>query len=170
MPTAIARLRRVLGMVAFVLALAGCATQLAPAYDRVVVEGLLEVNSQVMTILASVSAGTRAETFASREDRYNRLIGRVDALVIQAGARPAPRNRASEALNRALERRGLPPLGDADGDIPSATALKKISETLVKLRDTDRKQGVTAFEVQAFKGQASIYLDQALTYENFLER
>jgi hypothetical protein len=38
------------------------------------------------------------------------------------------------------------------------------------MRDVDKKQGVTAFEVAAFKGQVVIYLDQALTYENFLER
>ena len=38
------------------------------------------------------------------------------------------------------------------------------------MRDTDRKQGLTAFEVGAFKGQATIYFDQAITYENFLQR
>jgi hypothetical protein len=46
----------------------------------------------------------------------------------------------------------------------------KISETLVKMRDTDKNQGVTATEVQVFKNQVAIYLDQALTYESFLER
>ena len=57
-----------------------------------------------------------------------------------------------------------------DSEIPSATALAEISKTIVKMRDTDQKQGVTGLEVQAFKNQVSVFLDQALTYESFLER
>jgi hypothetical protein len=48
--------------------------------------------------------------------------------------------------------------------------MEEISKTMTKMRDTDKKQGVTEFEVRAFKGQVVIYLDQAITYETFLER
>ena len=158
------------GLVLLVLSLAGCATQLAPPYDQVVADGITQINTEVMSVFATVSSGTTADTFKSREEKYNSVIGKLDALVIQAGARPVPRNRTTEAINKLLQSRGAEPVMDDDGSPPSATALKKVSETITKMRDTDKKQGVTATEVLAFKGQASIALDQATTYENFLQR
>ncbi|QDQ28860.1 hypothetical protein FNU76_22300 [Chitinimonas arctica] len=150
------------------LFLSACATQLAPPYDRSLVEGLTTANVEVMTLFASVSGGTRVEGFANREAKYNEVVGKFDALVLQAGARPMPRNKVTAEINKLLQSKGTPPISDED--LPSTTALKKVSEAVAKMRDTDRKQGVTAMEVQAFKGMASIYLDQALTYENFLQR
>ncbi|MCP4351418.1 MAG: hypothetical protein GY795_38620 [Desulfobacterales bacterium] len=71
-------------------------------------------------------------------------------------------------VNESLNKRGVQT--PSDSETPSATAMGKISATLVKMMNTDKKQGVTATEVQAFKNQVTIYLDQALTYESFLER
>jgi hypothetical protein len=150
------------------LLLGGCAAQLAPSYDRALVTGLTHATVDVMALFASVSSGTKPETFAQREQKYNQVIGTLDALAIQSGARPVPKGTTSEAVNKALKDRGVQPV--ADGEIPSATALKEISKTITKMRDTDRKQGVTAVEAQAFRNQAVIYLDQALTYESYLER
>ncbi|HSC80729.1 MAG TPA: hypothetical protein VLC08_10265 [Chitinolyticbacter sp.] len=152
------------------LLLSGCATQLAPAYDRAVVDGLNATAVETMTLLASVSAGTTAASFPVREERYNQLIGRLEALALLAGARPVPKNKVTDAINAKLAERGSPPLDDDGSTPPSVHAIKKIAETVTKLRDTDRKQGVTAFEAMAFKGQIAIYLDQAITYENFLQR
>jgi hypothetical protein len=150
------------------LLIVGCTTQLAPSYDKALVTGITSVNSQVMALFASVSTGTKPDSFPQREQKYNEVIGALDALAIQAAARPIPKSTATEAMNKALKNRGVAPL--SDDEIPSATALRKISETVVKMRDTDKKQGVTATEAQAFKGQATIYMDQALTYESYLER
>jgi hypothetical protein len=152
------------------LFLAACATQLAPDYDEALLEGLSDANAEVMTLFASASGGTSANTFPAREDRYNNLIGRLDAMVIAAGARPVPQNRVTDTINRLLEARGHQPLENDDATPPSAHAIARVSETLGKMRDTDKKQGLTALEVMAFRGQAVIYFDQAITYENFLQR
>lgn len=152
------------------IALAGCPAQLAPSYDKAVADGLSEASAEAMTLLAAVSGGTSADTFSSREAEYNAVIGKLDALAISAGARPMPQNKVTETINRLLEKRGAHPLEDDGATPPSAHAVRKVSETLAKMRDTDRKQGVTPFEAEAFKGQVQIYLDQAITYENFLQR
>jgi len=156
--------------IAVVLWLAGCATQLAPPYDKTVVDGLNAANADTMTLLASAAKGTDKGTFSAREGTYNALIGRLEALAISAGARPMPKNRVTDAINKALEKRGGQPLDDDDATPPSAHAIRQIANTLAKMRDTDRKQGVTEMEALAFKGQAAIYFDQAITYENFLQR
>jgi predicted GTPase len=158
------------GVLAVALFVSGCATQLAPPYDRAVVDGLNTANTEAMILLASVPAGARPDTFGAREEKYNTLIGELDALAILAGARPVPKNKVSEAINKLLAERGSPPVTEDEATPPSVHAIKMISETFTKMRDTDRKQGVTATEVKAFRGQAVIYFDQAITYENFLQR
>lgn len=156
--------------IAALLTLVGCATQLAPPYDKTVADGLRAANIETMTLLASASQGTDKNTFSSREEKYNTLIGKLEALALWAGARPMPKNKVTDAVNKLLEKRGGQPIDDDDSTPPSAHAIKKIAETLTKMRDTDRKQGVTAYESLAFKGQIVIYFDQAITYENFLQR
>lgn len=159
------------GMIALILWTAvfiGCATQLAPLYDKAIVDGITTTNKDAMTFFALMSNGTTSHGYQDRADAYNKLIGNLDALEIQAQARPVPKTKTVDAVNKWLEKRGLPAVTD-DG-IPSATALKEMAKTLKKMRDTDRKQGVTATEVQAFKNQTSIYMDQAMTYESFLKR
>lgn len=150
------------------LCLSGCFTQIAPDYDRSVVDDLNSINIDVMTLLAAMSSGTNASDFEQRQDYYNQVIGKLDALMIQAGARPVPNKQLNEKVNAALEARGVGRL--ADDEIPSVHAIQKISDTLTFMRNTDKQQGVTAVEVKAFRGQVVIYLDQALTYENFLQR
>jgi len=152
----------------FVLLLAGCMAHLAPPYDRAVVDELTWVNYASMELFASMSGGTSKDSFAAREDKYNSLIGHLYALEIQAQARPVPKNVATEQINKLLGERGAGSLDASES--PSAFAISKVTETLLKMKDTDKLQGVTAVEVRAFKGQVCIFLDQALTYENFLKR
>lgn len=155
-------------LVALVFLSTGCATTLAPQYDKAVVEGMTTTSTEVMEFFASVSSGTQKDTFDERKQRYANLIGRFDALEIQAKARPVPKNKITDKINDLLSKRGVSI--PEDSEIPSATAMGKISATLVEMRNIDQKQGLTATEVQAFKSQVTIYLDQALTYESFLER
>lgn len=157
-------------VVVSLLSLTGCATQLAPTYDKNVAEGLSAASTETMTLIASASQGTDKNTFSSREEKYNTLIGKLDALALSAGARPMPKTNMTEAINKLLEKRGAKPIIDDDSTPPNAHSIKKVAETLTKMRDTDKKQGVTATEVLVFKGQLVIYLDQAITYENFLQR
>lgn len=154
-------------VVAVLVLVSGCAVKLVPDYDKALVSGLTASNTGIMQLFAATDSGTKHETFSHREDKYNTLIGNMDALRIQAQARPVPDNRITEAVNKLLQGRNSPKLPD---ELPSAFALTKISEILVKMRDTDKKQGVTRGEVQAFKNNVVIYLDQALTYESFIER
>jgi len=148
--------------------LGACATRLAPLYDRNLVEGLTTVNADALELMASAAEGTQRETFATREPRYNNVIGRLDALALQASARPAPRNNVPAAVHKIMESRGI--ALQQDRNVPSAAALMEISRIVSKMRDTDRKQGLNAMEVTAFKGSVLIFMDQALTYEAALER
>jgi hypothetical protein len=156
------------GAFALALVLAACATQLAPSYDKALVDGMASTNKEVMFLFAAASSGTSKDSFQTRAESYNKAIGSADALEIQAKARPLPKTKVTEIVNKYLAQRGLPAL--TDDQIPSATALHKVSETIAKMRDTDKKQGLTKLEVEAFKGQAVVYLDQAITYESFLQR
>jgi hypothetical protein len=148
----------------------GCATQLAPTYDKTVVDGLNTSSVDAMTLFATISAGSKAQDFGARADRYASLIGKLDALALAAAARPLPKNKVTDSINRFLEKRGATALSDDDATPPSAHAIQRISVTLAKMRDTDQKQGLSAYEIIAFKGQVSTYFDQAITYENFLQR
>ncbi|RJG13555.1 hypothetical protein D3879_10040 [Pseudomonas cavernicola] len=154
-------------LVALVVTLAACATQLAPLYDKALVDGLTSANADTMELIASAAGGTTKETFPSREAQYNKVIGSLDALALQAAARPVPTNNVFDAVKKIVGSSNAPVLSQV---ISSSTALAGISETVSKMRETDKKQGVTGLEVQAFKGQALIYMDQALTYEAALER
>jgi hypothetical protein len=149
------------------LFLSACAAQFAPYYDQALVDRLNATNTEVMTLFAAASGGTSANTFAAREDRYNNLIGRLDAMVIVAGARSISQERLTEIINELLQARGHQPLENDDATSPSAHAIQSISEALGKMRDTDKKQGLTAPEVMAFRGLVVIYFDQAITYEYF---
>lgn len=145
-----------------------CTVHLAPSYNQELVTGITAQNKATLEFFALVALGTKSTTYANREPYYVQLIGGFDALVTQANARFTPRNKVRQKANEALKKKGIPVL--EEGEIPSATALERIYTTLVKMRETDQKQGVTLTEVQAFKGQIKIYMDQALTYENALER
>ena len=148
--------------------LASCVTQLAPQYDQALFDGITETNTQAMQLFASVSSGTEASTFNKRETTYNNLIGTVDALAMQSRARPVPKNKTTEKVNAYLTSRGISGLDD--GEAPSAAALEEVSKNLSKMRDTDRAGGLNPTVVAMFKNAVVISMDQALTYEAFLER
>lgn len=162
------RLATIVIPLTLMLLLSACVARLAPNYDKAIADGLVAASQQIMTHFASTSAGTAASSFAQRDATYSSIIGNFDALALQAKSRPTPKSSVGDKVNEYLAKRGIS-ITDT-GEVPSAASLEQISITLTKMRDVDKKQGVTAFEVAAFKGQVVIYLDQALTYENFLER
>lgn len=150
------------------LFLASCVTQLAPQYDQALFDGITETNTQTLQLFAAVSSGTSAETFSQRETTYNNLIGTIDALAMQSRARPVPKNKVTDKVNAYLESRGISGLSDSEA--PSAAALEEVSKNLSKMRDTDKAGGLNPAVVAVFKNAVVISMDQALTYEAFLER
>jgi hypothetical protein len=146
---------------------------LAPAYDKAVSDALNAANTDAMTLFASLSLGVQKQDFPNRAEQYAQVIGKLDALAISANARPVPKNAVTDKVNAVLDKTmpdSVASMANSDARLPSVLAIRKIAETVIKMRDTDVKQGLTTYEVIAFKQQASIYFDQAITYENFLQR
>jgi hypothetical protein len=151
------------------LLVAGCAIRLAPNYDQTVIDGLTAANIEAMELFAATSGGVSKESFPAREDKYNSLVGALDALRLQSSTRPVPRPVLAQVFSPGpktnFKREDVAML-----DAPSTDSIKLMVNTFTKMRDTDKLQGLTALEVSAFKGQFEISMDQALTYEKALQR
>ncbi|EFK11785.1 conserved hypothetical protein [delta proteobacterium NaphS2] len=115
-----------------------------------------------------MSTGTESGTFSEREDTYNAIIGAVDALPLQSKARPMPENSITEKVNKFLESKGIGAM--TDDMAPSANSLEAVSKQISKMKETDRKSGLKVGAVKAFKNAVIISMDQAITYESFLDR
>lgn len=124
-------IRRMLALAAW--ALAGCAIQLAPAYDESLVTGLNEVNQQIMELYASTSMGVAASTFPSRVDRYNRVIGKLDALALQSANRPVPDTKVQDRVQQAVKT--LPEAGGTMRAERMQAALNEAAEACAKVRN-----------------------------------
>lgn len=159
--------RSVLPILLLAILATGCKTQLAPEYDKAIVEKVTATSEKTMSFLETISNGTSNETYTQREDTYNSLIGAYEALKLQAKARPIPKNTATEKINKLLQAKGSNRLSS---DYPSAFAFEEISKTLKKMKEVDQQNGIKPIAVEAFKGQIEIFLDQAITYESFLKR
>jgi hypothetical protein len=147
----------------------GCAVKLAPSYDRSIVEGLSTANEQTLILFASVSSGVPSTTFANRETTYNGLIGKFDALRIQAAARPMPRPLFTQIFA------GGPSADTAPKELdvlkaPTPGVLDTVLATLTEMRNTDRSSGLTSTRVMLFKNEFSISMEQALVYGKVLKR
>lgn len=155
-------------LMSWIFLVIGCATQLAPKYDEALFKGVTETNVEIMELFASVSAGTDSSTCDERKSSYNSVIGSVDALAIQSKARPIPENSITEKVNEHLKSKGVRSMtGD---EAPSATVLEEISKNLTKMKETDCKSGLTDGAVEIFKNAVVTSMDQAITYESFLDR
>jgi hypothetical protein len=155
------------------LMLGACTAQLAPEYDKSIVDGLVTANTDMQALFATVDQGVDAASYAaSRAASYNRVIGELRALELSATSRPSPPNDLLATVNRTLQARGQPLLA-ADPkftDYPSARAMEDAADTITHMRDADRAAGLHGALIQAFANQAQIYMAQAITYENFLKR
>ena len=151
------------------LVLAACGIRLAPSYDTSLVNGLARANEETMTLFATVASGGTKATFPRREKTYDELIGKFDALRLEASARPNPGPPPGTALllgsNTAAQQR----VTDAT-TAPTSDVLASIIRIITTMRESDRKQGLPAITVQAFKQEFTISMQQALTYEKALDR
>ncbi len=152
----------------FAIGLLGCVKQLAPKYDAALFTGVTEVNVRIMSLFASVSAGTDSSTCEERVPLYNGIIGKVEALAMQSKARPVPENSVTDKVNAYLDSRGIGAVND--GVAPSADSLSEVSKQLSKMKQTDCKTGLKPIVVELFKNNVITSMDQAITYESFLQR
>jgi hypothetical protein len=156
-----------ISLIFFLACLTGCAVQLAPKYDAALFEGVIDTNVKIMALLATVSTGTDSSTFSQRAARYNGIIGAVDALTIQSKARPVPETAITDKVNVFLASRGLNAM---DGTAASASSLAAVSSLLTKMKALDSESGLTLGAIAVFRSGIIISMDQAITYESFLNR
>jgi hypothetical protein len=160
----------ILGIVLIATALlAGCALRFAPNYDRSIVDGLGRANEESMTLFASLVSGVAKDSFPKREPIYDELIGRFDALRLQAQVRPAPQVSAAVSLVLGNDSQSQQRIAEAAA-APTPAILATLIRTITMMRETDRKQGLQPIVVQTFKREFEISMQQALTYEKALER
>lgn len=152
-------------LLACVLLLAACTVQLAPPFDTGIIDGLAAANEEAMTLFATVSGGVSRTNFTDREKTYNAVIGKFDALRLQAGSRPVSTPLAARALGSATD---IKP--DQVLKVPTPDVLAGIVRQLTRMRDEDRAQGLVPDRVDSFKESFEIRMQQALVYEKALQR
>ncbi|MBN0988625.1 hypothetical protein [Amphritea pacifica] len=160
--------RLMLGCVLLILLLTGCAAQLAPKYDSALFKGVTQTNINIMELFAAVAEGTNSADCDKRAKTFNRIIGSVDALAIQASARPVPDSSVAEKVNAFLESKGVAAMNG--GKAPSSYSLEHVSRVLTKMKQVDCGSGLKPGAVAAFKNDVVVSMDQVITYESFLER
>jgi len=165
-------------VLASLVMLGSCATQLAPSYSQGIVDGLNAANAQTLTLFATVSSGVSSTTYvAQREATYNGLIGQFSALESQVAARPMPQPVLGTGSSTTL----------ADwqkvlASAPTKGSLETIVSVITKMRDEDAQNGfkpvITGCKsatldpslVCGFQNAYTQNFDSALTYEMALKR
>lgn len=154
-----------------VLFFTGCTVSLAPRYDQNIVDRLSASSTEVYQLLSEVSGGTTKNDFDQRNDKYNKVLGELEALKLQINARPIPNNRVvakvTDKVNSSLQKKGTAAIGVSD-KAPSAIAIENIIANIAKMKETDKSEGITPIAAKLFKGNIDISFDQALTYERYL--
>jgi len=141
---------------------ASCAIQLAPPYDKQIVDTLVSASELAETEFAAVRTGAEASTFKAHEDEYSKIVGKLATAETLARVRPLPKGA------------GIVPLGSvvpsSVEEIPSVVAIEKLEDTVNRMRTKHQAEGLNVTQVQGYKGQFEIYMKNALTYEKGLER
>ncbi|QGZ59364.1 hypothetical protein [Paraburkholderia acidiphila] len=90
-------------IVAIALCCAACTMQLAPSYSASLANGIHDVNADIMSLYSTMGMGTTAGSFASRADRYDEIIGKLDALTLQSQSRPIPNDDVTQKIEAYLK-------------------------------------------------------------------
>lgn len=93
-----------------------CTIQLAPEYDPALASSVRDVNRDVMSLYSATSMGASPDTFPQRTDRYDKIIGQLDALALQSQSRPVPDSALRTRVEQYMKSRGdyPPPLSAED--------------------------------------------------------
>lgn len=153
----------------FIFMTASCTVKLSPDYDKDLSTSLSSINTEMMVFFASIDEGTHSTNFGDRKQTYSKIKGKLEALVIDLKSRPTPSINNMEAINAILKANNIPILPNDMNSPPSVESILSVSKTIKQMESTDKSQGLTSFEIQAFKNQINIYISQAITYENFLK-
>ncbi|MDF3196929.1 hypothetical protein [Pseudomonas sp. 1928-m] len=145
----------------------GCAIKLAPEYDKAIVDGLKDNSKKVLVLFASISNGSLTEDYPGRKNTYDELIGAFESLKVMAEARPVPSSKVVEKANEYLKSRNKDEISLV---APSSGAINEVVRQLIAMRERDKSTNMSASIISAHKGFVLAALDQAITYESFLER
>jgi hypothetical protein len=155
-------------MAAAALFLASCSTQLAPAYDGYIDNGLTELSQTIETYYAAMPpTGYAKESVPKQEPFYSDTLGKIEALKIRAAARPVPEAVATRWLG--MQQRPNSAIGVGD-EIPTVTNLNLVIDALQQLRDAQRSSGLSPAFAKRTVEQIRIALRNAITYEMALKR
>jgi hypothetical protein len=165
-------------LVLLVAQLGGCAIKLVPDYDKAIVDGLTNANESAMTLFATVTNGAIKKDFAKREDTYNNLIGKFDAVRLQIVTRttPVPSDLVARLPFISPTSPAAPPPGDKGNatsepqKFSTVLALETIIDTFTKMRERDRSGQLIKEWVDVYKSQYVAAMSDALTVEKALQR
>ncbi len=149
-----------------ILMLAGCTIKLAPDYDPSIVDGLTKANQDAHVFFASVAAGSDRTDYPKKEGTYDQLIGEIDALRLDAAARPEPPPPEFLGLLASKHPNDAPPQLKS----PTPEILGNMAKRLTAMRVHHRDHGLSADDVEDAKLSFDQKMDQALTYEKALKR
>ncbi len=157
----------------FVLVLTcGCTTQLAPAYDQSVYDGLVSANKDIQALFVAAGGSATKDTYSTRGPAYDHIISELKAVELQIKARPLPNSEALEETNKVLSKLhvGGVTVDPNFSDYPSARSVDDLVNTVQHMQTSDQTMGLRPNLLSSYKNQATIYLTQAMTYESFLKR
>ena len=144
----------------------GCIS-LAPPYDQKITETLQTTSIEIMQVMAAVSDGADSTTYKKSEEKYNAVIGKIDALKLMIDARPLPKGKIIDKINAEMKKRGFSWATDTS---PSSDALEHIGENLRMVKASHKANSLNATEAKLFRTNIVLFLDQAITYESILKR
>jgi hypothetical protein len=152
----------------FLFLASACTTQIGPSYDPNLYEKIANENTEILKFFATVSQGTSKQDFTSRARQYDEAIGTLDALAMEADARPMPSDGVTSWIRKQLADRQL--TVKSDGRPASVIALEEASRTIRTMREADRESAMNPFVVEAYRNQTAFMMKVALAYENYLNR
>lgn len=146
----------------------GCVTMVPPPYDKGLSDEIASVNAAIMRFFASVSEGTSADSYKDREEKYNILIGKLDALIIEARSRPTPEKKVLEEVSSCLKCGNVSITRDITEVSP--LAISEVKKKMVEMRKADKDKGLKDDVLRDYETYIKKNIKEALIYENCLER
>jgi hypothetical protein len=151
-----------------ILLFLSCKTSLAPAFNKDIVDEIFQTNKETLEFLSSMDSGTSYKSFIQRQDTYDKLIGSFESVEALINARPVPSGKVKGKVNAMLTKKGVPII--ANSDYPSLMAIKEVVKNIRKMKELDLSNSLNKSSIEIFKNAITISIDQALTYEYFLNR
>jgi hypothetical protein len=161
----------VIAFLAVALVLAGCGIRLAPNYDRDIIDGLARTNEDALTLFASVANGAPPGSYPRRVDAYNALQGKLESVGAMVKARGTPQPPATGvALLGVVGVQNAQQQADQYMQPSTGPNIEAMIRIVNLMRNDDSRGKLSALSVMTLKNNFSAEMNQALTYEKFLNR